>query len=75
MHGVLLECDIPTKEYILRLNEDQPASRKFVIEELDDIRLFVSTEFPGGSKVLEWLQRQLTEFHDQNTYQPPRRDA
>ncbi|KAK9822997.1 hypothetical protein WJX81_004133 [Elliptochloris bilobata] len=41
LHGVLLECDEPTREFILSLNEGKPTAEKFVIYDLDDTRLFV----------------------------------
>lgn len=67
--SVLYWCsDVPTKEYILNLNESKSTNDRFVILDLDDTHLFVQPT------VVEWLEKQLKEFHDQNTYQPPRRE-
>jgi len=62
MKGVLLECDIPTKQYLLHLNDEMANSEKFVIYDLDDTHLFVQ------STVSEFLEEKLQRFHDQNTY-------
>lgn len=55
--------DVPTKEFILSLNDAKPANERFVIEDLDATRLFVQT------KVTEWLEEQLAAWQEQNTYQ------
>ena len=60
--------DVPTKEFILSLNEEKPTSEKFVIADLDETRLFVQPQ------VTEWLQQQLAKFQELNTYEPPRRE-
>ncbi|KAK9819476.1 hypothetical protein WJX81_000381 [Elliptochloris bilobata] len=65
LHGVLLECDEPTREFILSLNEGKPTAEKFVIYDLDDTRLFVQPT------VVNWLEQRLKEFAEENTYQPP----
>jgi TFIIH basal transcription factor complex TTD-A subunit len=59
---------VPTKEYILSLNDARPTSERFIIQDLDDTRLFVQPT------VVEWLEKRLKEFHEENTYQPPRRE-
>lgn len=61
--------DIPTKVFILNLNEQKDRSERFVIEDLDDRHLFVQPT------VVEWLLTKLKEFQDENTYQPPRREG
>ncbi|KAL3143234.1 hypothetical protein ABBQ38_002085 [Trebouxia sp. C0009 RCD-2024] len=64
-----LSCsDIPSKEYILRLNEEKSKNEKFLLEELDDTHLFVK------HVAVEELQRKLKEFQEQNTYEVPRRE-
>ena len=60
---------MPTKVYILSLNEQKARSEKFVIEDLDDRHLFVQPT------VIEWLETRLKEFQDENTYQAPRREG
>ena len=65
---VLSRSDIPSKEYILRLNEEKSKNEKFLLEELDDTHLFVK------HVAVEELQRKLKEFQEQNTYEVPRRE-
>ena len=60
--------DVPSKEYILSLDNAKPTSEKFVIADLDPTTLFVQPQ------VTEWLKEQLAKFHDSNTYEPPRRE-
>ncbi len=60
--------DVPSKEYILSLDNAKPTSEKFVIADLDPTTLFVQPQ------VTEWLREQLAKFHDSNTYEPPRRE-
>lgn len=60
--------DVPTKEFILSLNDSKPTNERFVIHDLDDTHLFVQPT------VVEWLEKRLKEFHEENTYQPPRRE-
>ncbi|CAL5219450.1 g1285 [Coccomyxa viridis] len=68
IRGVLLQCDVPTKEFIISLNESKPTNERFIIHDLDDIRLFVQPS------VVEWLEERLKQFNEENTYQPPRRE-
>jgi hypothetical protein len=64
-----LTCsDIPSKEYILRLNEEKSQNEKFLLEELDDTHLFVK------AVAVEHLQKKLKEFQERNTYEIPRRE-
>ena len=44
VHGTLLECDIPTKVFILHLNDEQLPSERFVIQDLDDTHLFIKSD-------------------------------
>ena len=41
VHGTLLECDIPTRVFILHLNDEQIPSERFVIQDLDETHLLV----------------------------------
>ena len=77
-HGVLLNdnkplslkvscSDVPTKVFILSLNEEKAGPEKFVLEDLDDKTLFVQPT------VVEWLEGKLKEFQDENTYQVPQK--
>ena len=60
--------DVPTKEFILSINNEKEKSDRFVLEDLDDKHLFVQPT------VIESLELRLKEFQDENTYQPPRRE-
>lgn len=55
--------DVPTKEFILSLNDAKPANERFVIEDLDATRLFVQ------AKVTEWIDEQIAAWQERNTYQ------
>lgn len=66
--GVLLECDIPTKVFVVNLNENLPVNDKFIIQDLDETRLFVQP------RIVDWLELKLKEFQDSNTYQAPTRE-
>jgi hypothetical protein len=56
VHGTLLECDIPTKVFILHLNDEQLPSERFVIQDLDATHLLVQPHKMGREG---WL----TTFH------------
>jgi len=59
---------VPTKEFIISLNEGKPTNEKFIIHDLDDIRLFVQPS------VVTWLEDRLKQFNEENIYQAPRRE-
>mmetsp|Transcript_44625 Transcript_44625/g.142090 ORF Transcript_44625/g.142090 Transcript_44625/m.142090 type:complete len:87 (+) Transcript_44625:57-317(+) len=65
--GVMIECDIPVKQYILKLNEERPNSEKFVIRDLDDTHLFVQPKVAGES-THDYLAARVKEFNEKNTY-------
>ena len=46
VHGTLLECDVPVKQFILHINDELPPSERFVISDLDATHLLVQ---PGVS--------------------------
>mgnify|MGYP002855434053 FL=1 len=59
VHGTLLECDIPTKVFILHLNDEQLPSERFVIQDLDDTHLLVQPDKVDmvRGEVASFLQR------------------
>ena len=61
-----MHSDVPTKEFILSLNDAKATNQKFVIAELGDTRLFVQP------RITEWLQQKCQEMLEKNSYQPPR---
>lgn len=54
---------MPIKEVILSLNNARPEASKFVLEDLDETRLFVK------ASCLEWLREELDKFQNKNTYE------
>lgn len=63
--GVLLECDIAMKQFILSMNEERPQSERFIIYDLDDTHLMVQPH------VVDELQARIREFQDKNTFTAP----
>lgn len=60
VQGVLISCDVPTKEYILWLNDNRSSS--FVIEDLDESHLFVLESALGH------IRKKLEELYEENQY-------
>ena len=55
---VLVECDPVMKQFLLHLDEKLKLGTKFVIQDLDENRLFISAE------VLEQLQQTIDDLMD-----------
>ena len=55
---VLVECDPVMKQFLLHLDEKLTLGSKFVIQDLDERRLFISAE------VLEILQDKIDDLMD-----------
>jgi TFIIH basal transcription factor complex TTD-A subunit len=64
VHGSLLECDIPTKVFILHLNDEQLPSERFVIQDLDETHLLVQPH------KMEMLRREVKTFQERSQYVP-----
>ena len=60
VQGVLITCDIPTKEYILWLNDNRSSS--FIIEDIDDSHLFVLESAVG------FIRQKLEALYEENQY-------
>ncbi|KAG5189764.1 TFIIH subunit TTDA/Tfb5 [Tribonema minus] len=58
--GVLITCDVPTKQFILHLNSKQ--AQGFIINDLDETHLFVE-----ASAVHE-IREQLERLQEMNVY-------
>lgn len=58
MFQVLVECDPVMKQFLLHLDEKLILGTKFVIQDLDERRLFISAD------VLERLQDQIDDLMD-----------
>jgi TFIIH basal transcription factor complex TTD-A subunit len=59
--GYLIACDVPTKQFIVHLNETKHADKKFIIRELDATHLLVkiSARDEIERKVEEWLNENV----------------
>jgi TFIIH basal transcription factor complex TTD-A subunit len=60
--GYLITCDVPTKQYILYLNELKPVDKKFVLEDLDATHLLVK------KKVREEIEGKVEAWMDENVF-------
>lgn len=58
--GLLVTCDIPVKEFLLWLDEQQ--EHKFVIRDLDETHLFVQLSS------LAFVQEELNKLYEENQY-------
>ncbi|XP_019550724.1 general transcription factor IIH subunit 5 [Aedes aegypti] len=58
MKGVLVECDPAMKQFLLHLDETQSLGRKFIIQDLDERHLFISTD------IIETLQARVDDLMD-----------
>ena len=66
VHGTLLECDIPTKVFILHLNDEQLPSERFVIQDLDATHLLVQPH------KMEMVREQVKQFQEKSQFVPDR---
>ena len=60
----LISCDVPTKQYILYLNELEPTGKKFVVADLDATHLLVK---PRAKKEIE---PKIEKWQRENVYDP-----
>lgn len=61
--GVLVSCDIPIKEFLLWLDEQQDGTgMRFIIADLDDVHLFVKQD------AVEFIQTELNKLYEENQY-------
>ena len=60
--GVLLTCDIPTKQFILHV------AKQHVLHDLDETHLFID---PVG---LKEIQDRVKQFADENAYTEPEKN-
>lgn len=66
VHGTLLECDIPTKVFILHLNDEQLPSERFVIQDLDSTHLLVQPH------KMDMVREQVKLFQERSQFVPER---
>ncbi|KAH9253219.1 hypothetical protein BASA81_008901 [Batrachochytrium salamandrivorans] len=69
--GVIIQCDIPIKQYILFLNDEDLKAQKpaLVMEDLDSTHLLVAGEF------LAEIKARVSEFVESNSRPPEKRTA
>jgi len=60
--GILLSCDVPTKQYICYLNRLKTVDKKFIIQDLDATHLLVK------AKATEEIQRKVNAWMDENVF-------
>jgi hypothetical protein len=60
--GYLISCDIPTKQFILYLNELKPVDKKFLLKDLDTKHLLVKRT------AKDEITRRVEEWLDENVF-------
>jgi TFIIH basal transcription factor complex TTD-A subunit len=60
--GFLISCDIPTKQFILYLNELKPVDKKFLLQDLDATHLLVK------HTARDEITRRVEEWLDENVF-------
>lgn len=58
--GLLISCDVPAKEFLVWLDENQPT--RFIITDLDETHLFVKEQ------ALPFIQEELNKLYEENQY-------
>lgn len=61
MPGVLVSCDVPIKEFLVWLSENQN-NASFIIEDVDDTHVFVT------EAAVPFIMRELEKLYDENQY-------
>lgn len=62
LKGILVECDAAMKQFLLHLDEKNALGSKFIIQDLDETHLFISSE------ILEVLQNRIDDLMDQISF-------
>jgi len=58
--GVFITCDIPIKEFLCWLNDEEDG--KIILEDLDDTHLFVTEES------IPFIRKKLEELYNENQF-------
>jgi TFIIH basal transcription factor complex TTD-A subunit len=58
----LVTCDIPTKQYIQYLNEQEPPDKKFILQDLDTTHLLIEL------KARDKIERKVEDWLDENIF-------
>ncbi|KAH8341534.1 general transcription factor IIH subunit 5 [Drosophila kikkawai] len=69
MKGVLVECDPAMKQFLLHLDEKLALGRKFIIQDLDENHLFISTD------IVDVLQARVDDLMDRISFPLHDKDA
>lgn len=56
--GILVECDPAMKQFLLHLDETDALGKKFVIQDLDETHLFISSD------IIDTLQDKIDGLMD-----------
>ena len=62
MKGILVECDPAMKQFLLHLDETEAFGRKFVLQDLDETHMFISTD------ILPVLQDRIDDLMDKLSF-------
>ncbi|XP_059475744.1 general transcription factor IIH subunit 5 [Neocloeon triangulifer] len=62
MKGSFITCDPAMKQFLLHLDETLALGKKFIIQDLDETHLFVSSE------IVEILRSRVDDLMDQISY-------
>ena len=60
--GLLVTCDIPTKQFICNMNQEKSADKKFIIQDLDPTHLLVK------AKARDEIYKKVNEWMDENVF-------
>jgi len=60
--GILIQCDSVMKQFLLHLDETNGLGKKFILQDLDDTHLFVSSD------ILETLRGKIDDLMDQISF-------
>lgn len=60
--GVLIKCDPQMKQFILYLDEKQPAGSKLVLKDLDATHVFVDTKY------VDFIKTKIDDLMEQVNY-------
>ena len=60
--GYLISCDIPTKQFIMNMNELKPSDKRFILQDLDATHLLVK------HKAKNEIVRKVEEWEDSNVF-------
>lgn len=67
--GVLLKCnDDALVQFLLALDKLQTEGNRFIVAQINERDIFVKEKIPHHGDTVTWLQRQVSSWHDINSY-------